>query len=210
MKIFQFIFLIALSLHAYEDLGVYGELYPIKERDFMELLKEKEAALDKKQLLEDMKKEATQSLIIRSHLSTCEKTQQRIYEPTINLKKDIVLPFEDEVAHKKGTYNILKEQNLLIPYNVIFIDADDELQVELAGMYKQQLKQKIRILVVKGDYLKFISNPLFEYAKVARDKFEVKAFNVQCLPSIYTQQEYRFVINEYNPKELLYDKNKKN
>jgi hypothetical protein len=94
-----------------------------------------------------------------------------------------------------------------MPYNIIFIDANDELQVELAKIYKENLKEKIRVLVAKGDYLKLSKDELFTNSKIARESFELKAFNVQCLPSIYTQKNYSFFIQELNPKELKNEDN---
>jgi hypothetical protein len=196
------------NLNAYEDLGTYGEMYEIKEKDFMETLTEKYNKLDIKKIENQITNNASKSLIIKSRIGSCLTTRTREYEPVIKLENDLKLPYLDNVLEKKGIHNILKENKMFIPYNIIFIDADDEIQIELAKLYKKVLKEKIRILIVKGDYLKITQNSLFQNAKVARDAFEIKAFNVQCLPSIYTQKEYKFIINEYNPKELIKNEKK--
>lgn len=205
IKKLLFIFSIAIVSFSYEDLGTYGEMYEIKERDFMVVLKEREAELDKNALEKEYMESAKRSLHINSKFTSCFITRTREYEPLIKLEKDVVVPYTNEVIQKKGTYNILEQNRLTIPYNIIFLNVDNPLEVELAELYKKRFKHKIRILVVKGDYMKFISNPLFANAKVARQKFEAKAFNLECTPSIYTQQNNKFLISEYNTQELLKD-----
>lgn len=206
---FLFIFSIAIiNIYAYEDLGTYGELLEIKEKDFMETLNQRFEALDKKKLENEVQISAKNSFIIKSNLKTCIDTKTRVFEPTIELNNDINIPYTGETLAKKGKHNILEENKLFMPYNIIFIDADDKIQVELAELYKKVLKDKIRVFVAKGDYLELNKNSLFSNSKVVRDNFEIKAFNVQCLPSIYTQQNYQFIINEYNPEKLVKNENK--
>jgi hypothetical protein len=200
--------MLSINLKAYEDLGVYGEMYEIKEKDFRQLLKEKWEKTDKEEIKSKLQKSVFDSLTITSSIPTCSSSQQREFNPTIELKADLIMPYTDNVIKEKGTYNILKELNINFPYSVIFINADDELQVELAQFYKEQLGNKIQVMLVQGDFLKFTQNTIFKDSMVARQNVEAKAFNLQCVPSIYTQQNEFFMIQEYNPMELL--KNEKN
>jgi hypothetical protein len=205
--ILSFALISNLNLYSYEDLGTYGQLYDIKEKDFTVLLEEKYSEVNRAQLKNDIYDSAKKSLKVNSNLSTCIKSQLREFEPIVNLDKDIIIPYSNETIARSGKYNILEKNNLFMPYNIIFIDANDELQVELAKIYKENLKEKIRVLVAKGDYLKLSKDELFTNSKIARESFELKAFNVQCLPSIYTQKNYSFFIQELNPKELKNEDN---
>jgi len=195
-------------LFAYEDLGTYGELKDIKERDLMDLFTEKANALNYTELEQNIKDNINKSFKIKSKIQSCIATKERTYEPLVEIKEDIRVPFSElKLKEKNSKYNILKENNLFIPFNIIFIDADDEVQVELARVYKQQLKEKLEIYVVKGDLLSLSKYKAFEDVKIARDGLELKAFNVQCLPSIYTQKDYQFSIVEYNPNDLRKSQN---
>ena len=195
-------------LFAYEDLGTYGELKDIKERDLMDLFTEKANALNYTELEQNIKDNINKSFKIKSKIQSCIATKDRTYEPLVEIKEDIRVPFSElKLKEKNSKYNILKENNLFIPFNIIFIDADDEVQVELARVYKQQLKEKLEIYVVKGDLLSLSKYKAFEDVKIARDGLELKAFNVQCLPSIYTQKDYQFSIVEYNPNDLRKSQN---
>lgn len=195
-------------LFAYEDLGTYGELKDIKERDLMDLFTEKANALNYTELEQNIKDNINKSFKIKSKIQSCIATKERTYEPLVEIKEDIRVPFSElKLKEKNSKYNILKENNLFIPFNIIFIDADDEVQVELARVYKQQLKEKLEIYVVRGDLLSLSKYKAFEDVKIARDGLELKAFNVQCLPSIYTQKDYQFSIVEYNPNDLRKSQN---
>lgn len=201
-KLFLLSFLLS-KLFSYEDLGTYGQTYENNDKDFRVLLKEKIEKVDTKKLEEELIKSSNQSLIIRSSINECKTTLTREFEPTIELKHDLLIPYTDEKIADKGQYNILKRFNINMPYNILFINADNELEVELAQYYKKELRQNIKIMVVKGDYLKFVHNPLFKDARVSRNHLENKAFNLKCLPSIYTQKNYKFIIQEYAIKDLM-------
>lgn len=198
---------VMINMYAYTDLGTYGETYEIKEENFKTQLSNQYDKVDKKKLNEQVLNSYKDSFKIKSSFNTCTVTTKREFEPIVKLEQDVTIPFTDENAAKKGEHNILKERNIFFPYNILFIDADDELQVELARYYKAQLQNQIRILVAKGNFSKFSKEPLFKYAKVAREGNEAKAFGLKCLPSLYTQKDFKFIINEYNPKDLLKNEN---
>ena len=106
--------------------------------------------------------------------------------------------YDNKILFKKGDkYNILKENNIAFRKYILFIDADDDLQLRLAV----QLKNRADIYVAKGD----ITN-LKQYginAKISRENVESKALNLKCVPSIYAQQNNKFIINEYDIKKLV-------
>lgn len=207
MKHFFLVLLSFKILFAYEDLGTYGELKDIKERDLMELFIERANALDYTKLENEIKSNIQKSFIIKSNIPTCTQSKQRTYEPLVDITEDVKVPYTDfKIKEKNTKYNILKENNLFIPFNVMFIDANDELQVELARYYKKQLGSKLEIFIVKGDILSLQKESYFDEVKLAREGLETKAFNVECIPSIYTQKEYQFEIVEYAPKDLKKDK----
>jgi len=190
-------------LNAYEDLGTYGETYEIKERSFIEELNERATKVDKKKIEKTIKEAARKSLMISSSIKACTQNQIRVFEPLVTVTQDVIIPYTDNLIQKKGTqYNILEQNRIQMPYHMMFIDGNDEVQIELAKIYKSQLKHQLRILLVRGDFLKLAHEPLFKDMKVARDKHESAAFKLQCVPSIYTQKNYVFEVTEYSPEEL--------
>lgn len=212
MKSLIFGIVLLSSLYAYEDLGVYGETKEIKERDFVELLNEKAEAIDYEKLKKDMDAAVEKSLILNSSLKTCTQTKKRVFEPLIDIPNDVKLPYTEVILQsKEKKYNILKENHISMPYNIMFINANDEIQIELARLYKHELKDKIKILMVSGNYNQIAKDPILFDTQVSRDGIENKAFALECVPSIYSQNKnYTFDIVEYNPQELLKTKEEKN
>lgn len=137
MKSLLFFFLFIKYLFAYEDLGTYGELKEIKERDLMELFVERAKQIDYVKLEQEIKENIDKTFKIKSNIPNCNLSKQRTYEPQIEIAQDLKIPYTDiNIKEKSSKYNVLKENNLFFPFNIIFIDADDELQVDLARYYK--------------------------------------------------------------------------
>jgi len=200
------IFLLLLSsivlMAEYVDLGTYGNTHEIIEKDFKEQLQEQHEKNFKKDKLEEEIQEAyKRSFFVQGSLKTCKSSVQREFTPTIKIIEDIKVPYNDKVFYKKGyEYNILKENNIFFRKYLIFIDTNDDIQIELAKQYSSYAD----IFVANGDIKKLLDIGID--AKIARDSIEVNMLNVECLPSVYTQQDYKFLINEYNPDDLKKEK----
>lgn len=189
----SFIFIINDYLHAeYVDLGIRGKQYEIKEKSFKDeiaiRLKDVDYAYWEKEMISQIDK----SLIIESDLSSCKKNNQWVYDPTKIIESDIVIPYFNKVAYKKGyKYNPLKENNIQFKKYMFFVDADDMSQLILAKKYSSVAE----IFVVKGDIKKLKDYGL--EGMLFRPDIEGKAFKVNCLPTIYTQDTNVFKVNEY-------------
>lgn len=189
--------LLVINLFAFQDLGVYGEVKKIEGKSLIDIMEEKYQNVDLKELDNKLVKAQKESLKIKSNIPTCTKTEQRVYQPVITIEQDIVVPIENKVLYKKGEkYNLLKEQNINFSYHILFINSDDPIQLELS----RALNNKALTLIANGDISKFTENG--QEVNIARDNQELKAFNIKCLPSIITQKEDNFIINEYKPDDL--------
>ena len=192
--------LVLINLFALQDLGVHGEVKKIEGKSLIDIMEENYQKVDLKELDNKLVKAQKDSLKINSSLPTCMKTEQRTYEPIIILEQDIIVPIENKVLYKKGAkYNLLKEQNINFAYHILFINSDDPIQLELsAGLNKQALS-----LIAKGDISRFTEKGI--EVNIARENQEIKAFNIRCLPTVVTQKEDSFIINEYKPDDLKKD-----
>ncbi len=189
----SFLFIINDFLYAeYVDLGIRGKQYEIKEKSFKDeiaiRLKDVDYAYWEKEMISQIDK----SLIINSDLTSCKKNDQWIYDPTKTIESDIIIPYLNKIAYKKGyKYNPLKENNIQFKKYMFFIDADDMSQLILAKKYVSVAE----VFVVKGDIKKLKDYGL--EGMVYRPDIEGKAFKVNCLPTIYTQDSFVFKVNEY-------------
>lgn len=184
---------------AYTDLGIYGNTHIIKEKSFDILIQEKyKENIIKENLLNEINKAYEKSFSITSSLRTCNESLQREYIPELILSEDISLPYSNEILFKKGyKYNILKENNIFFNKYLIFIDASDDVQVKLAKKYNKYAD----IFIVNGNSKELLLEGYNVYK--AREKIEIKMLDVKCVPTVLTQQESIFLINEYNPDDLV-------
>ena len=94
--------------------------------------------------------------------------------------------------------------NIKFKTHQIFINADDVHQLMLGVKYSKQAD----IFVVKGDMQNIFDYGIEAYA--FREKIEGKAFNINCLPTVFTQKDYTFVVNEYLLNDESENKEKSN
>jgi hypothetical protein len=124
-----------------------------------------------------------------------------VYEPLEILKEDVVMPYSNEVVRKAGKYNILEERKIFIPKYIFIINTEDEIQLELASTYYFGNPGLVEIYVANGNLSKLLDLGIENIYKM--EDFVQKAYDIKCLPSIVTQQDFNFIITEYNPIELL-------
>jgi hypothetical protein len=195
MKALVLIFVILNFIYAneeYVDLGIRGQMHEIKEKSFLTLLNEKAQAFNYKEWKKKTLEAIDKSLIIKSEIGNCKKNNQWIFDPTITIEEDIKMPYFNKILYKKGDrYNPLIENNINFRRYIFFINADDEKQLALAYKYSNAAQ----IITVKGNLLnlKKYSIP----AAIYREKIEGKAFKINCLPTVYTQDGSTFKVNEY-------------
>lgn len=198
MKIFKIIIYLSLVLantlsSEYIDLGIRGKQYEIKEKSFKDEITIRLKEVDYGYWEKEMISKIDESLIVESDLKSCKKNNNWIYDPTKIIEQDIVIPYLNKVAYKKGyKYNPLKENNIQFQKYMFFIDADDMAQLVLAKKYNNVAD----IFVVKGDIKKLKDFNL--EGMIFRKEIEGKSFKINCLPTIYTQDNLLFKVNEYN------------
>ncbi|AHJ13008.1 hypothetical protein [Sulfurospirillum multivorans] len=180
-----------LNIYAfsYTDLGVWGTQYDIEESfEFKE---------PTTPILSDEKIEQAYSNALKSSqkLPDCSKTADRIMNPTVILDHDINMP-KYNVFVKKGTaFNYLEHRKM--QRYMIMVNGSDPYQIEFAKHYLP-----VSDIVIYNGSTEAIDNWSDGHVYIAEESFQ-KAFKVECLPSVYVQNDNRFNIREYNIKELI-------
>jgi len=162
-----------------KDLGVYGEVFPIKENSLIDVLLKKMKTAQQSGLLEDLQKklqEQTKTQLDESfeRREAPRATQYRafLYDPTLKLGSDLK-DHQGKVFAKKGdTFNPLDQISWGDP--LIFVDGHDLDQVQWA------LPQKGKILLVRGHPIKqeeLSKRPIyFDQQRLLSSKFKIKAY----------------------------------
>ena len=193
--------LLQIALYAIVDLGVHGNLYDIDEENIMSVIQNRSNELNQSKIVDDATTAIQEYLVVDSLLNGCVKSTTREYIPKVVLKKDIVEPISGKVLYKNGT-TIYPLKELPMPFSnyQLFINADNPLHIQLANYYKNSSN----IMVAKGDSKNLLS--IGVAPQIARERFEIEAFNIKCLPTIVMQKDDRLVIKEYNINDLVRSK----
>lgn len=184
--------IIATSVFGFVDLGVRGQTYDIKEKSFKEEVAEKIKSIDFLMWEKKIADGLDESLKFKSKLGLCQENKNWLYDPTFEIEQDITLPYFNQVLYKKGhRYNPLKENNIQFNKYLFFIDADKDEHLKLAFKYSNVAD----IFVVKGNFENLKNYNIQGWA--FREEIEGKSFKLNCLPTVYTQQNEKFKVTEY-------------
>ena len=181
------------------DLGTYGATHTIKEENFMDIVEKKSKDLNATLLTKQLKESNKQFLSINHLLPSCKETRKREYVPTFIVPADIKLPNGTYIARageELNTLEVMRKSGASMDRYVMFIDADDDIQVQLAFMYKNQ-------------GIAFLTNgSLEEFEKRTRmtsfkaDMQSIAKFNIECSPSLTIQDGNKMIIYEYSVEDL--------
>ncbi|WP_457748589.1 hypothetical protein [Sulfurimonas sp.] len=180
---------ISISLYAFTDLGKWGQQYEITERIHWKDVNK--SVITKAKVMKALDNAASTS----ETLPHCKKTQNRIWDPAVVLKKSIIMP-KYHINIKKGTtFNPLKH----IPQKryYILIDGSDSNQTQLAEFYKN-----VSDIIIYNGSINAVSYTPTSQVYLANKVF-TKTFKPRCLPSIYIEKDYKFLIKEINMKDLV-------
>ena len=187
--------------HEPKDLGVYGEVFPIKEKSLLEVIQKKLLALKESGALETHQKAIaakTKDKVMRpdpvAGLHKTTKPRSFAYDPSITVPYDLK-DHEGQVFQHKGTrVNPLDTHAFKSPF--LFVDGEEPDQVAWA-IKEYQLamnNQKPKIILVKGapfDLSKELEVPVyFDQAGAL-----IKKFGIGQVPARVSQQEKVLLIH---------------
>lgn len=149
-----FLVFIGLGVDA-KDLGVYGEVYPIKEMDFLEFINLRLHHLEQtgglKKMQENLVTKARQRADRPPPVVGVTRTVQARrwqFNPTFIVERDLTDHEGHILAHAGEQYNPLQ----LIPWRHVwlFYDADDQEQVAWAQQEDRKLQGYDKLILVNG------------------------------------------------------------
>lgn len=203
LKVFLYIVIFKVLLFSLDDLGTYEGTSSIEGKSFSDEINERIKNLDVKKIEEQMIIQKKASFNLGKNLPLCQETLSREYTPVMKFDEDLIIPYNNQIIFKKNeTVNILKHLNINFQQYLLFLDADEIIQKKLANA----LRDKAMIMFANGDISSYVDKEQQIY--VARKEFEIKSFNIKCLPSIVAQNNDKFIINEYKPDDLIKKDNK--
>jgi conjugal transfer pilus assembly protein TraW len=172
-----------------KDLGVQGNVYTIKETNLASDIKNKLKSLKKSGKLAKLEKQWQEKTIAGTKrpkpvdgLYKATKIREFVFDPTVELKKDIFDHQGNLVAAKGKKINPLDYHNLT--ENLLFIDGDDRQQLVWA---KKKVKtHQAMIILTKGNIIDLMNVEKIRFY-FDQGGFLVHTFGIQALPTIVYQ-----------------------
>lgn len=147
----------AVPLHAGLDAAI-GKTYPIAERDFLEVIRERlQAKQDSGELaamqtaMQDKARHSIENPTPIAGITRASKPDTRYYDPSVTASQDI-RDADGNIVVKAGTQaNPLDYMGL--SKVLLFIDARDKQQVRYADHYYKTSKKPVKVILVAGSYM---------------------------------------------------------
>jgi conjugal transfer pilus assembly protein TraW len=184
------LFLLCLSSNSIaKDLGVQGKIYPIIETDLAANIKHKLKSWEKSGKLAKLQKQWQEKTIASTKrpkpvegLYKAKETKEFIFDPSIQLRQDIVDHQGNLIAAKGKRINPLDYKSL--PEHLLFIDGDDREQLKWAK--DKAKKHQSMIILTRGNIIDLMKS---EKIRLYFDQggFLVKTFGITALPTIVYQ-----------------------
>jgi conjugal transfer pilus assembly protein TraW len=174
-----------------EQLGVFGNVYPIQEKDAIDSIKDKIALMQKDGRMDAIKKEWTDKALSRIEngpdpvpgIGKHKKDNVRLFNPEIELTKNITDDQGRVIAPSGTKMNPMEYMTLKREY--IFIDGTDQKQVDWAVKYSKEKggDLKARIILVNGSPTK-VSRKYDQRIFFDQDGRIVRHFSITAVPTI--------------------------
>lgn len=174
-----------------KDYGIQGKTFEIKEENILDAIKDSIAKIDIRAFQNKVKQEAIKSINKPKGISLPQAKEFRsfIFDPSITLQQDLKDHQGKIFAFKGQKINPLKFTTLR--EKLIFIDGDDDLQVE----YSLSIKEAKQIILVKGEPINLNKHHkemfFFDFNGGLVNRFGIKR-----LPSVVFQKGEVLEINE--------------
>jgi len=200
MKIGKILLLLCVSFPSFSnDLGSYGQLFPIKEPDMMDLIKSRLNHMEEDGEMDRIKQKAETN--VKEHavrppkvpgVSHANKDRTWLYDPTFTADKDITDGRGNYIIHAGQSINPLDR----IPFNetLFFIDGDNNSELD---WLKSKLKFTInyKIILVNGNIPK-TSDKLNEQIYFDQYGVMVNKFGIKNTPAEVYQEKNKLRVKE--------------
>ena len=179
-----------------KDLGTVGNVWEIQEQNLLSLiderLKEQFGEKSEAEIQQEVQKRVEESALRPppTYLPVAQVDSERSFDPSYTLEKDLSDHKGRVFAHKGKVVNPLD----IVPFarTLIFIDGDDEKQIEWVKSFKPETKI-VKIILLNGN-LREVTEKLNTELYFDQNSALVNRFGIKAIPS---------VVDEMPNKKLL-------
>jgi hypothetical protein len=185
----------------YIDLGVSGNLYDIKEENFISLLKSSindyQKSITKDEIRKKVLKQMASKVFYKSDLGVCQKEMKKAELNEYIVPMDIRNP-TGRLWKKKGDKILVKNP---IPFTLCFIKSDSAKnaisQIKAIDILSSKLSPRgCEAYLVSGVNITKLNKALSPRMFFASSKEYEKLFDLKCYPSlVHFRDDKRFIFN---------------
>jgi len=183
-----------------KDLGVQGVNYEIREQNLLSQIQDKLKDAEKTGKIAKMQEgfvKQSQARFNRpqpvASITKAEKSRKWVYDPSISLDHDLKDQL-GQVFYKAGT-KVNPLENISLTNALIFIDGDDEKQVNWALAEYKARNKRAKIILVKGAVLDLMRTKkvriYFDQNGILTSKFDIKH-----VPALLEQENKMLKVQE--------------
>ena len=204
MRLVVLLLLLSFGVSAL-NCGTQGTVYPIKEKSALALIQERLNQMQAKGEIEThqqkLKTQALNTIERPNAVTGLSKTKRpRVFEKDISVSMpEDIRDHNGKVIHKAGTrVNPLNNPLLATKKVLIFLDGDDNEQVEWALKEHQKRRGLAKLVLVNGKPLELmrIFDTPFYFDQTGR---LTKYFGFQQIPAMVYQKDNKLMVAEVKP-----------
>jgi conjugal transfer pilus assembly protein TraW len=197
-----FIFVImSMSLPIYaKNVGTIGQIYSIKEVDFLEFIQSRALSMQQNGLLNrlqnDMQKNAEEYRNRPTpvkNVAHSTETKSWILDPSIILDHDVLTP-EGKLIAAQGT-RVNPLAYIALSKALIFYDADDKKEMQWVLEMDKKLNGKDKVILVNGSLL-IEEKRLGKQVYFDQSGHLAERFNIKHVPAIVIQEGQHLRVSE--------------
>lgn len=193
---FMLLLFVSLTTQA-KNLGVYGEVFPVVEKDLRELLmgrlKEMETTGELAHYQEEMIHRVNEHLIRPKplNLSTTVKSKSFHVDPTVTVNQDLIGPNGLLIAKAGARLNPF--EHISFSKTLIFFNADDKWQVTWVKTHYKDYSY-VKFILTGGDVRQ--ASELFGRVYFDLNGHLTERLHLQHVPSVVYQEGLRWKVQE--------------
>lgn len=182
------------------DLGTRGQVYPVVEEDMLAKIETAAKNFDYQGWADKAGKTYWKHAKF-DELPPATQARQRLIDPTVEVKADIVTPDGKYIAHKGDRFNPLKDGPGFHQIVVVF-DGTDPKQVAFVEKFVRANAQQKLTLITTGidrdsgwDGFEALQTSVGRAVYLLNDLFQ-NTFHIEHVPSVVTANDVAFVVTE--------------
>lgn len=183
-----------------QELANIGPTFEIKEQDLEEVINNKLTSPEGKEKIEQFNiiwqekvRAKTQRPTPVKNIGKATESRKYRFDPSTSIPNDLH-DHNGKVFYKANT-KVNPLEHVKLPQPMLFIDGDDQTQIDFINNYEQENMTKTMLILINGEPFKLMQE-LKREVYFDQGGFMVGHFAIKHVPAVITQEDQYLVIEE--------------